>query len=57
MEGLPLIELEGVKVPIGKYTCVGFAYKGNLLKAIILNKSGEIFPVDYFKIVIDTPQR
>lgn len=50
---LPLKMLENVPVGKNKYFCVGFAYKGELLKAVILNENGEVFPVDYHKIVID----
>lgn len=57
MERLPVIEIEGAKVPLGKYYCVGFAYKNDLLKAIILNPVGGVFPVDYFKIVIDRTKK
>lgn len=53
MERLPVKRIEGVEVAAGKYFCVGFTYKGELLKAVLMNKEGELFPTDYNKVVID----
>lgn len=53
MERLPVKRIEGVDVAKGKYYCIGFVYKDNLLKAILINKEGEIFPTDYHKVLID----
>lgn len=56
MDRLSVLELEGQKVREGKYYCVGFAYKDTLLKAIILNPEGQIFPVDYHKVVLKSEE-
>lgn len=53
MSKIFVLEIEGQRVKKGKYYCVGFAYKNDLLKAIVMNETGEVFPVDYHRVVLD----
>lgn len=50
---LPIKVLEGVEVRSKKYFVVGYVYKENLLKAIILNDKRELFAASIREIEID----